>query len=204
VTGANATALGGGALAHWAFLPAQQTGGFCALRVRIYPPALSGADMVVRTARANGSALVRELYQGGRRCVEEHWWPPGAAPAGLLPEETRETERQARPRIAGRLVPVETPMVVEADILAGALDVALRGEARRVISVAACFDTVPADPLACTVRICAAAEGRIRLDVETDFGTPVLRAAVWFGCGARLADRAGLRSTRRDITRSGR
>ena len=192
MTGANATAPGGGVLAHWALLPAQQTGGFCALRVRIYRPASSGTDVVVRTARADGSALVRELYQGGRRCVEEHWWPAGAAPAGLLTGETQETERQARPRIAGRLLPVETPMAAEAHLLAAALDVALRGDVRRVIAVAACFDTVPAGPLACTVRTGAATEGRIRLEVETDSGTPVLRAAVWFGCGA----------AKRTITRS--
>jgi hypothetical protein len=194
VTGANATAPGGGVLAHWAFLPAQQTGGFGALRVRIFRPALSGTDVVVRTARADGSALVRELYQGGSRCVEEHWWPAGAAPAGLLTGETQETGRQARPRVAGRLLPVESPVAAEAHLLAAALDVAVRGEARRVISVAARFDTVPAGPLACTVRICAAAEGRIRLEVETDSGTPVLRATVWFGCGA----------AKRAITRSGR
>jgi hypothetical protein len=76
-------------------------------------------------------------------------------------------------------------MTSEAGMLLAALDIALRGEARPVISVAACFDSAPADPLACMVRMHAATEGRIRLDVETDFGARVLRAAVWFGCGAR-------------------
>lgn len=183
MNGTNARTLGGlGALPHWAFLPAPRIGGLGALRVRIYWPALSGADTVVRTAQADGSALVREVYQGSRRCIEEHWWLAGAVPAGLIPEEP---EERARSWIARRPPRLGTPMTSEAGMLLAALDIALRGEARPVISMAACFDNAPADPLACMVRIRAATEGRIRLDVETDFGARVLRAAVWFGCGAR-------------------
>jgi hypothetical protein len=185
VNGANARTRGGGALAHWAFLPAPRIGGLGALRVRIYWPVPSGADTVVRTAQADGNALVREVCQGSRRCVEEHWWPAGAAPAGLIPEEPEEPGEQARSRIARRPLRLGTPMAPQAGILLATLDIALRDETRPVISVAACFDSVPADPLACRVRIRAATEGRIRLDVETDSGTRVLRAAVWFGCGAR-------------------
>lgn len=185
MTGAGARTQRGGRipLGHWAFLPDPDAGVLGAVRVRIYRPLVPGADTVARVSWAAeadaGTALVREVYQGTHRCIEEHWWPPGAVPAGLIPEDPPEPRTFRLPFQPG------TSAAAQTAILLAALDIALRDERRAVASVAARFDSAPGGLLSGTLRISAGTEGRIRLDVEPAAGPRVMRAAVWFGCGAR-------------------
>ena len=74
MTGANATALGGGALAHWAFLPAQQTGaGKVTLNLQNrtveyqaqtpYQQLPTGSKVVVTAVPAAESALIELRFK---------------------------------------------------------------------------------------------------------------------------------------------
>jgi hypothetical protein len=190
---------GAALLGHWAFLPTARVGSLGAVRVRIFWPLLADGDVEARTAWSAGTGfgqvLVRDLYQDNRRAVQEHWWPVGAVPADLIPGEPAESAVPRSLRAGARLAKAlaggspddGSPDRVATALMGGllaALDTALHGCTRPVISVAASFDGEPADLQACVVRISASTEGRIHLHVESSPGRQVLRAAVWFGCGS--------------------
>jgi hypothetical protein len=195
----------GSPLGHWAFYSAPAAGTPGAVRVRIYRPLklISNGgvpDVTLRTswiAEANGEhALLRELYQDGCRCIEEHWWPADAVPAGLIPARRSLSSelRFIRPGkldlLAGKtaatgIPPDDQRTAASIGRLVAALSAALRDERRRVATVAACFLSAPTRPQDCIIRISGGAEGRLWLDVEDTRRCLLLLAAVWFGCGPR-------------------
>jgi hypothetical protein len=198
VTGHNAVALGGTPLSHWAFLPAPVLDELGAVRVRIYRPLQAGPDITAQRTWITGAdgecMLVRELFRGDDRCIEEHWWPADAVPARLIPGEPEpcSVSRVVRPGLRDRRSaaapmaassPGDLQDLAPARELLVALSVALRDEPRRVTSVAASFRRAPADLTARTVRVSSGTEGRLQVDAEAGDGRQILRAAVWFGCG---------------------
>jgi hypothetical protein len=141
---------------------------------------------------------VRELFEGGRRCIEEHWWRPATVPSTLLPGEGEHSPLLRAVRAtqgdysaafftADQSSPRAAQIARSLNGLLIALGVALRDERRQVISVAATFREVPADQEAGAVLVRSDAEGRLRLEVVGPDGTQMLRAGIWFGCGSRSA-----------------
>ena len=188
-------------LSHWALLPAPalgELGELGAVRVRIYRPLRAGPGITAQRTWITGAGgectLVRELFQGDDRCIEECWWPAGAVPERLIPGEPEPCpvlrvvrpgrgDRQAAAAMTAAGTPGDPQDLRQVRELLVALKAALRDESRRVASVAARFRRGPAELLACTVRVGGGAEGRLHLDAEAGDGRQILRAAVWFGCG---------------------
>jgi hypothetical protein len=194
----NAVTLRATPLSHWAFLPAPAMDDLGAVRVRIYRPLRAGPGIRTQQSWITGadgeSTLVRELFQGDDRCIEEYWWPEGAAPSGLIPGEPEPCSalRVVRPGPRDRQVATAMTAASSPDDLQDlrsvrellvVLNAALRDEPRWVTSVAACFRRAPAEPMACTVRAGGGTEGRLHLDAEARDGRQIMRVAVWFGCG---------------------
>jgi hypothetical protein len=175
-------------LDHWGSQPPVDLGRIGALRARCYRPLHDGADVQVRMAwtvcRSGERALVRELFQDGQRCIEEHWWQHGGLPESLLAEEASGTSVRLA-RTTALAVPADDHPV--GDVLTAlrqALRVALENERRQVASVAVYFGTVPVELAACVVHVGAPTDSQVRFDVRNDGAEPLLRAAARFACGA--------------------
>lgn len=198
-------------LRHWALLPGLAAESLAAVRVRIYRPlrTTGSGDLPAVAVRTGwtaepgaGRVLRRELYQAGRRCVEEHWWRAGDVPGELIPAHGgyaasyRVVRPQRQDLLAGELAatvifPDDQRTAGSIAWLATAVSVALRGERRQVAAVAARFWDAPVDPARGRVRVAGGTEGRIWVDVQTADSLPVLLAAVWFGCGPSGLSRPG-------------
>jgi hypothetical protein len=177
-------------LAHWVAHCPDERDWRPTVRIRIYRPLQHGIDtdvlQSVNVPESGESTLLRHFEQRGKLHIAERWSPVGDVPALIAEVTTAFSVVHTRTLAAGRVAELSTGYFQQPsfDSLALGMAEALRDDRRQVASLAAMFLSNDAVLHGCLVQAGRRTD-RVRFDVLSPAGRPVVRGIARFGCGVR-------------------